>query len=86
MESFVLIAGVATFINFAVIYWKTMNGRIVSATIDGAVLFTAGFIFMGTMAGMSIAMVASSLFSLFLAIFPPSWEKKVNSVKRSRRR
>ena len=77
MENFVIIAGIATFLNFAIIYYKFMHQRYLSAAIDTGVLVVSAMLFLGSMSGMSIAMIASMLFSLFLFIVPPKTDKSV---------
>ena len=68
---FAIIGGIATFINFAVIYWKFNTGRIANAVLDTAVFVAIIFIFSGTVSGAISGMIASALFSILLAIMPP---------------
>ena len=70
----VLLIGIATFFNFVAIKWKIEHKRWGDAAIDIAVATTAAYIFGGTMTGMSIAMVASALMSLYLLRYPPRWQ------------
>ena len=71
---FILIAGLATFINFAVIYVKFNKEMYANAILDVAVFATIAWLFSGTLGGMSIGMIASALFSMLLLIVPPKFE------------
>ena len=66
-----LIIGIATAFNFMIIKWKLEKHRFADAVVDVAVLLIVGFIFGGTLGGMTIAMVASAIVSLYLLWSPP---------------
>lgn len=68
---FIIIAGIATFINVVVLKWKIERERYIDFIMDITVLLALNFLFMGTMTGLSIAMLASALFSIYLVFFPP---------------
>ena len=66
-----LLIGIAAAFNFLIVKWKLEHKRLLDATLDigiGAILL---YSFIGTPSGMSIAMIASMIVSLFLLIFPP---------------
>ena len=67
----ILIAGIATAFSFIVIKFKLEKRRWADATLDLFIMIVAGALFAGTLTGMSIAMIASSLVSIYLWFFPP---------------
>lgn len=70
----IVVAGIATMFNFAIIKWKLENERYLDTTIDVGVLATVSYMFAGTISGLSIAMIASMLMSLFLLYSPPRFK------------
>ena len=66
-----LIIGLATAFNLIIIYWKFNSGRTESAILDMVVFVGVGWAAGGTVTGISVAMIASACFSLFMAIMPP---------------
>ncbi len=72
MEIFII--GLATFFNLVAIKWKLENERYGDAILDISTMGIAAFLFAGTMAGMSAAMIASALMSLYLLKYPPKFD------------
>ncbi len=64
--SIILIIGVATFFNLAIILHKVNQGRMLDALLDISTLVLLSVVFGGTISALSVAMIASMLFSLFL--------------------
>ena len=69
--SIVLIAGIAGFINFAVIYYKWDKGQTTSASLDALILALTFWLFSGTLGALAIGVISSALFSIFLIAKPP---------------
>ena len=67
----ILLAGVATFFNLAVIYWKWGRDQQQNAIIDAAVLSFTFWMFSGSFSALAVGVIASALFSVFLIIRPP---------------
>ena len=72
-ENLAITAGVATAINFMVIYLKIRWHLYESALIDAGVLIGVSYLFFGTLTGMTAGMIASVIFSIILLIFPPNF-------------
>jgi hypothetical protein len=70
-EEFIWIGGVATALNLIFIMVKYKLKRISDAGLDLAVLIVLSFLFSGTISGLGMAMIASSIFSIYLFISPP---------------
>lgn len=68
----VLVIGLATSFNFIVIMWKFTHNRVLDASIDFGVFVAISAMFAGTIAGMSVGMVASAIVSIYLLINPPT--------------
>ena len=66
----ILLGGIATAFNFIIILHKLRNGRIADSIIDMTTAGIMGELFVGTLAGMSIAMVASMWVSMYLWFYP----------------
>ena len=76
MDGFLpLIIAISVFSNIAIIKWKFENNRLADAFLDLAVLIIIGFVFMGTISGLTIGTLASSMFSLYLLVSPPKMPK-----------
>ncbi len=71
MELIISIGALATSMNVIIIYYKFTHNKIVSASLDILVLVVLSWLFMGTMAGLSIGMISSFIFSIYLLILPP---------------
>ena len=69
-----LLMGAALGINLIVIMYKLRKGRILDGTIDGAVLVSLGLLMSGTITGLMIATIGSSVVSLYLLASPPKFE------------
>ena len=65
--------GVATFINFAIIKWKIQKGRYLDVFLDVTVLIAVSYMFIGTMSGLVIGMIASAMMSMYLLVSPPKF-------------
>jgi len=68
--SMLLIAGFATFFNFLVLKWKFTNNRVADGALDASTLAIILYVTSGSMSGMVIGMIASSLFSVYLLWSP----------------
>ena len=66
-----IVLGIATAVNFLVIKWKVENKRYGDAVLDSLILFMITSLFGGSLGGMTIAMVASLIVSVYLLINPP---------------
>ena len=68
------IVGIAMFFNFATIYVKFNNDRVMEAILDGGVFVAIMYITaMAGQGGMYAGTVASALFSIFLYFNPPKF-------------
>ena len=67
----IFIIGVVTFFNFLVLKLKFENKRYMDVGLDLLCLIILSNIFGGTISGMTVAMIASCLLSIYLYIFPP---------------
>ena len=68
-----LIIAVATFFNFIILKWKFERERYADLGFDLICLVAISWLFGGTLGGMTIAMIASALISLYLIAFPPKF-------------
>ena len=68
---FIILAAIATFINFAIIIWKFGAERYTDATLDLTIFIGICFLFSGTITGLQIGMIASMLVSFYLLASPP---------------
>jgi len=66
-----LIAGICTAGNILILKVKIERKRYSDALLDGLIFVALGFVFMGTVTGLQIAVIASSVVSLWLWFFPP---------------
>ena len=73
MEAAVI--GIATAFNFIVILIKFKQDRIEDAVLDISIFIAIAFMFSGTIAGMSVGMVASAIVSIYLWFSPPEFLK-----------
>jgi hypothetical protein len=76
MDYTILFGSIATTFNIIIIYYKFTHEKIMSAVIDIAVLVILSWLFMGTVSGLSIGMIASFFFSVYLLIQPPKEQSK----------
>ena len=67
----ILIFGLATAANVAVLKWKLEHYRYADATVDATVLIVLTYIFGGSIAGLAVATVASAFLSMYLLVSPP---------------
>ena len=67
----VMLFGLATAGNLAVLKWKVEHERFIDAGIDAAVLATLAWLFSGTITGLATATVASAFISVYLLVSPP---------------
>lgn len=74
MEAAVI--GIATAFNFIVILFKFKRHRYEDAFFDLAVFIVISYMFAGTIAGMSVGMVASAIVSIWLWFDPPKFIQK----------
>lgn len=78
-----LIMGLATAFNFLVLKHKLEHKRYADVAYDAAALLTLTLIFGGTLGGMTIAMVAGLVISIYLYYMPPKkpkWDKKQKTI------
>lgn len=66
----ILAMGVCTALNVIVILHKFRKLRIFDATLDLSIMAVLGFMFVGTITGLSIASIASALTSVYLWRYP----------------
>ena len=74
MDVLPIVAGIATALNFSIIYLKFKWKLYESALIDSAVLLSVSYLFFGTISGMTAGMVSSVIFSIILLLFPPNFK------------
>lgn len=72
--------GIATAFNFIVIMIKFKRMRIADGVLDIGIFATITWMFAGTIAGMSVGMVASAICSIYLWFYPPEFLKELNEV------
>ena len=70
----ILIAAIATFFNFIVIYVKFQREQYLGGIIDLGMFVGVSILFIGTMQGMVIGMIASALMSIYLLFSPPKFK------------
>ncbi len=70
----IITVGLATFFNLSIVLWKFKHERYLDASLDLGVLALIGVVFGGSITALSIGMIASMLFSIYLLISPPSFE------------
>ena len=75
----ILLGGIATAFNFIIILHKIRKGRITDSIIDLFSAIILGGMFVGTLTGMSIAMMASMFISIYLFFYPIDM---LNSIKK----
>ena len=61
---------IATALNFAILRYKLQLKRYADAILDFTTMLTLGYIFGGTLGGMTIAMIAGALISIYLWFNP----------------
>ena len=76
----ILIIGIATFFNFAVILYKFQKGNTANALLDLTIFAVISFMCIGSVTALSIGMIASFLFSLYLIFV------KIDLPKKKKRR
>lgn len=69
----ILIMGMVTAINLAVLWLKFTKARYLDLTLDIIAISLLTTFFGGTMGGMGIAMVASAIITTLLYFRPPKW-------------
>ena len=82
---FVILASLATVFNFIIVKIKLENKRFADAIVDISVALILGSMFMGSMLGMSIAMMASAMMSIYLWFYPPKVPTLKQILKRKKR-
>lgn len=70
---FMLIAAVATFLNFAIVIWKFSSERILDGILDLGIFAVIAFLFQGTITGLQIGMIASMMVSVYLIFVRPTF-------------
>jgi hypothetical protein len=68
MDNIIVYGSIATAFNIVVIYYKFTHHKLQSAVVDTAVLVILSILFAGTVSGLSIGMIASFVFSIYLLI------------------
>lgn len=79
-----LIIGIASAFNFLIVKWKLENSRYADVTYDVLVLLMLGYLFGGTLGGMTIAMISSAIVSAYLLVRPPKtpfFDKTTRSIQ-----
>ena len=76
---FILLAAVATAINFIFLKYKLEKKRYSDFITDIATMLVLGMLFAGTMGGLAIAMLAGFIISVYLWFRPPDtqWYKNM---------
>jgi hypothetical protein len=69
--TFVILAGVAVFANFAFLKLKLDSNRFLDLATDLFIIVLLSFLFAGTMGGLAIAMIGGFLISIYLWFSPP---------------
>ncbi len=67
----IAIMGIALGLNLVIILFKIHKNRHLDATIDGTILATLAWLFSGTVTGLMIGTIGSSIVSLYLLAIPP---------------
>jgi hypothetical protein len=78
MDYTIIFGSIATTFNVIIIYYKFTHDKIMSGAIDIAVLVALSWLFIGTISGLSIGMIASFFFSIYLLIAPPKQATKTS--------
>lgn len=68
-----LIISVAVFLNFGLLVWKWNTRRYGDLIVDVATLVSLSYLFGGTMGGMTIALCAGAMMSIFLIFYKPKF-------------
>jgi hypothetical protein len=71
MLGIALLIGLATAFNFIILKYKYSDGRYGDMALDVISLVILSALFGNTILGMLIAMVSSTIISLYLLVFPP---------------
>ena len=69
-SSIIILAGIATFFNVAMIMHKFQKGDNANALIDFGVLAGVMYIFKGSFSALAVGVIASALFSVYLLFKP----------------
>ena len=75
--TFIVIAGIAVFANFAFLKVKFDNSRFADLGMDLFIITLLSFLFAGTMGGLAIAMIGGFLISIYLWFSPPKMPEEV---------
>lgn len=68
-----LIISVAVFLNFGLLVWKWNAKRYGDLLVDVGTLVALSYLFGGTMGGMTIALCAGAMMSIFLIFYKPKF-------------
>ena len=69
-----LIISIAVFLNFGLLKWKLDKARYADLVIDVSVLVVLSYLFGGTMGGITIALCAGAMMSIYLLVSPPKFD------------
>ncbi len=75
----ILLGGIAAAFNFVIILHKLRKGRIADSIVDIMTATMLSVMFVGTLTGMAIGMVASAIISIYLWFYPI---ELFNSIKK----
>jgi len=78
--SLILIVGLATFFNFAIILSKFKRADYTNAAADLLVFASISYLFSNSTSALAIGMIASMLFSLYLIKYPLNFSMKGTAV------
>ena len=67
----ILLFGIATAGNVAVLKWKLEKERYSDAIVDAVILVSFAWLFSGTISGLAVATIASAFISIYLLFSPP---------------
>ncbi len=83
----ILLFGLATAMNIAVIKLKVEKERYPDAILDATLLIILAWIFGGSVTGLAVATVASAFISLYLFISPPDiLIKRINNLDKKKKK
>ena len=80
-----LLIGIVTFINLAVIKYKLERKRYEDGLLDGSILFGLAAVFQGSFPGLVVATISSLCMSIYFLYSPPAFmsdlKKLLNQFK-----
>ncbi len=71
----VILAGIATAANIIIILWKMQHDKNASAALDASILAFTFWMFSDSFSALATGVIASMLFSIYLAVNPAAADK-----------